>query len=82
METRVAILAILAESTDTAEKINSILHEYSPFIIGRMGLPYREKNVNIISIMLDAPMDTINSLAGKLGRLDKVTAKAIYTGMK
>jgi putative iron-only hydrogenase system regulator len=82
MESRVAVLAILVENRESAEKINGILHEFNSFIIGRMGLPYRERNVNIISIMLDAPADKINTLAGKLGRLEGVTAKAVYAGMK
>ncbi|MBO4305398.1 MAG: iron-only hydrogenase system regulator [Lentisphaeria bacterium] len=81
MENRVAVLAILAESRESAEKINGILHEFNNWIIGRMGLPYRERKINIISIVLDAPADRINALAGKLGRLDGVTAKAVYAGM-
>ena len=76
---RVALLAILAERSESAEMINGILHEYNQWIIGRMGLPYRAKNTHIISIMLDAPVDKINALAGKLGRLPGVTAKAVYT---
>ena len=78
METRVAILAILVQNMDSVAEVNAILHENVDFIIGRMGLPYRAKQVNIISIMMDAPMDTINTLAGKLGRIDGVTAKAVY----
>ena len=81
-ENRVALLAILARSTSSAEKINEILHEFAPFIIGRMGLPYREKNFNIISIVLDAPGDSINALAGRLGRVEGVTAKAVYAGAR
>ena len=78
METRVAILAILVQNMDSVAEVNAVLHENVDFIIGRMGLPYRAKQVNIISIMLDAPMDTINALAGKLGRIAGVTAKAVY----
>ncbi|MBP5182665.1 MAG: iron-only hydrogenase system regulator [Lentisphaeria bacterium] len=81
MENRVAVLAILAESRESAEKINGILHEFNNWIIGRMGLPYREKKINIISIVLDAPADKINALAGKLGRLEGVTARAVCAGM-
>lgn len=81
-EERVALLAILVESSDSAEKLNGILHEYNQWIIGRMGLPYRAKNTHIISIVLDAPVDKINALAGKLGRLPGVTAKAVYTEKK
>ena len=82
METRVAVLAILAESFDSAEQINALLHDFGPYIIGRMGLPYREKHVNIISIVLDAPADKINALAGSLGRIPGVTAKAVYAEVK
>lgn len=82
MEKRVAILAILAECRDSADKINELLHDYGTEIIGRMGLPYREKQLNIISIVMDAPADSINALAGKLGRLPGVTAKAVYAGKK
>ena len=82
MEDRVALLAILVESPDSAEEVNGILHEFNTMIIGRMGLPYRAKNVHIISIMLDGPVDRINALAGKLGRIPGVTAKAVYTEQK
>ena len=81
METRVAVLAILAESFDSAERINTLLHDFGPYIIGRMGLPYRERNVNVISIVIDAPPDKINALAGKLGRIEGVTAKAVYSNL-
>ena len=81
METRVAVLAILAESFDSAEQINTLLHDFGPFIVGRMGLPYRERNVNVISIVIDAPPDKINALAGKLGRIEGVTAKAVYSNV-
>ena len=81
MDTRVAVLAILAESFDSAEQINALLHDFGPFIVGRMGLPYRERNVNVISIVIDAPPDKINALAGKLGRIEGVTAKAVYSNV-
>jgi putative iron-only hydrogenase system regulator len=79
MDTRVAVMAVIAESFDSSEQINSILHEYREFVIGRMGVPHRDKGVNIISIALDAPQDKINSLAGRIGRLDGVTAKTLYS---
>lgn len=79
METRVAILAIIVSKNESAEKINALLHEYGSYIIGRMGIPYREKNKNIISVVMDAPQDAINSLAGKIGRIDGVTAKTLYS---
>jgi len=78
METRVAILAILVQDQDSVAKVNEVLHEYSNAIIGRMGIPYRAKQMNIISIVFDASVDLINTVAGKLGRLDGVTAKAVY----
>ncbi len=79
MDTRVAILAILVTEESSVADVNASLHENSQFIIGRMGLPYRTRGVNIISIMMDAPVDRINALAGRLGRLNGVTAKAVYT---
>lgn len=79
MENRVAVLAVIAEDFNSAEQINAILHEYRQYIIGRMGVPYREKGVNIISVAVDAPQDKINSLGGKIGRLSGVTAKTLYS---
>ena len=82
MDNRVAVIAIIAESTESSEQINALLHEFGSFIIGRMGLPYRAREVNIITIALDAPQDTINALSGKLGRIPGVTAKAVCSGVK
>lgn len=79
METRLAIIAIIVSKSEAAEKINSLLHEYGSYIIGRMGIPYREKNKNVISVVIDAPQDAINSLAGKIGRIDGVSAKTLYS---
>lgn len=79
METRVAIVGIIVEDTDSAQKLNCILHDYGKYIIGRMGIPYREKNINIISIAIDAPQDIISALSGKLGRLSGVSAKTVYS---
>ena len=81
METRVAVMSIIVEKGETIEKLNSILHDYGEFIIGRMGIPYREKNINIISIAIDAPQDTIAALSGKIGRLDGVSVKTAYSGV-
>ena len=78
-ETRVAQLGILVEDPDSVEALNALLHQYKDHIIGRMGLPYRAKQVNIISIVLDAPQDAISTLAGKVGMLPGVTAKAVYS---
>ena len=80
METRVAVLAIIVRDGNSVAALNDLLHQYGAHIIGRMGLPYREKHVNIISIVLDAPADRINALAGRLGRIPGVTAKAVYAG--
>jgi len=79
METRVAIIGIIVEDNDSVEKLNYILHDYGKYIIGRMGLPYREKGISIISIAVDAPQDIISALSGKLGRLPGVSTKAAYS---
>ena len=67
MDTRVAIIGIILERKDNVDKLNSILHEYSNRIIGRMGMPYPKKAINIITIIIDAPQDEINTLSGKIG---------------
>lgn len=81
METRVAIVGIIVENPDSVEKLNGILHSYAPYIIGRMGIPYREKNISIISVVVDAPQDTISALSGKVGRLPGVAAKTVYSNV-
>lgn len=78
METRVAVMGIIVQDLQAAEPLNAILHEYGEFIIGRMGIPYREKNINILSVAVDAPQDTISALAGKIGRLAGVSVKTAY----
>ena len=80
METRVAVMSVIVEDMESAEKLNSILHEYGEFIIGRMGIPYRKRGVSIISIALDAPQNTISALSGKVGRLPGVSVKTAYSG--
>lgn len=77
MEKRVAVIGIIIEDRKTAPMVNNLLHEYSDYIIGRMGIPYAEKSVNIISVAMDAPMDVINALSGKLGRISGVSAKIV-----
>jgi len=79
MDKRFAIMAIIVQNRESAESVNALLHEQGDYIIGRMGLPYIEKNVNIISIALDAPQDVINTLAGKIGELDGVSAKTLFS---
>jgi len=76
METRVAVISILVEEPESVSKLNELLHTYSEYIIGRMGIPYRVKNINIISVAIDAPQDKINALTGSLGKLSGITAKA------
>ncbi len=79
MGTRVAIIAILVQNRQASATINEILHEYGEYIIGRMGLPYKSKGVNIISIAVDAPQDKIAALSGKIGALKDVSAKTVYS---
>ena len=79
MESRVAVLSIIVENENAVGEVNELLHRYGRFIIGRMGIPYRQKNVNIICIAIDAPNDEINALTGALGRIDGITAKAAYS---
>ena len=79
MDTRVAIIGIILENKDNVETLNSILHDYSNRIIGRMGMPYKEKAINIITIIIDAPQDEINNLSGKIGKLSGITSKVIYS---
>ena len=78
-QTRVAILAIVVENPAQEEPLNQILHQYRQHIIGRMGIPYEKKEISLISIAVDAPADIISALSGKIGMLDGVTAKAVYS---
>ncbi|MCI6675362.1 MAG: iron-only hydrogenase system regulator [Clostridiales bacterium] len=79
MDTRVALIGIVVEDSHSIKQLNQILHQYGTYIIGRMGLPYPKRQVNIISIAIDAPADVISALAGKLGRLPGVSSKAVYS---
>lgn len=81
METRVAVMSIIVENVDCVEQINALLHESGEYIIGRMGLPYRKRGINIISIALDAPQNTISALSGKIGNLPGVSVKTAYSGV-
>ena len=81
METRVAVMSIIVENPDSVEKINGFLHEYGEFIIGRMGIPYRKRGVNIIAIALDAPQNTISAISGKVGSLKGISVKTAYSGV-
>jgi len=77
MESRVAVIGIIVENTESVEKLNALLHEYGQYIIGRMGIPYREKKINVISIAIDAPQDIISALSGKIGRLEGTVQKRL-----
>lgn len=79
METRVAVIGIIIENTDSAEMLNHLLHDYGKYIIGRMGIPYREREINIVSIAIDAPQDIISALTGKIGRLPGISCKTAYS---
>lgn len=81
METRVAVISIIVENGDKAESLNSILHEYGEYIIGRMGIPYREKGISIISIAIDAPQDVISTLSGKIGNIEGISSKTAYSNV-
>lgn len=79
METRVAVISIIVEDAESVAALNKLLHEYGEYVIGRLGIPYRAKNINIISIAIDAPQDKINTLTGCIGKLHGVSAKAAYS---
>ena len=81
METRVAVMGIIVENTDSVKALNDILHEYGSYIIGRMGIPYRKHNINVMSIAIDAPQDVTSSLAGKIGALDGISVKTAYSNV-
>lgn len=78
---RVAVIAIIVENEGSVEGVNALLHEFSGWIIGRMGVPYRSKGVSVISVAIDAPADKINTLTGRIGRLEGVLAKTVYSAV-
>ena len=78
METRIALIGIIVESTEAVEQLNHLLHEYGSHIIGRMGIPYHEKQMNIISVVMDAPQEKVSALSGKLGMIPGVSSKCLY----
>ena len=78
-ESRVAVIGIIVEDKNKADEVNSLLHQYSQYIIGRMGLPYRERKVSIISVIIDASSDVISALSGKLGRIPGISSQTLYT---
>jgi putative iron-only hydrogenase system regulator len=79
MESKAAIIAIIVEKPDSVKNLNGILHEHAQYIIGRMGIPYPKKNINIISIVVDAPSNTLNALSEKISGLDGISAKTVYS---
>ena len=81
MQTRVAVMGIIVENTDSVEQLNHLLHEYGHYIIGRMGIPYRARSINIVSIAIDAPPAVISALSGKIGSLDGISVKTAYSNV-
>ena len=79
MDTRLAVIGIIVEDLEVTDRINHILHDYSAYIVGRMGIPYRQRGISVISVIVDAPADAISALTGKLGMLEGVSAKALYS---
>ena len=77
METSISVVAIIVSDTNAVQRINALLHDFGEYIIGRMGLPYKQKNLNVISVVIDAPQPIINSLSGKLGMINGVTSKVL-----
>ena len=82
METRIVVIGIVVEEPESVERLNEILHEYREAIIGRMGIPYRQKNLSIISLAVDAPQETISALSGRIGKLPGVSSKTAYSGVR
>lgn len=78
-ETRVALIAIIVENFESVEKLNMLLHEYAPYVIGRMGVPYQKKNISVISVAVDAPSSTVSALTGKIGMLDGISCKTVFS---
>ncbi|MBR4910751.1 MAG: iron-only hydrogenase system regulator [Clostridia bacterium] len=81
MESRIAVISIIVENRESTEKLNALLHEYGDYIFGRMGIPYRGRKINVISVALDAPQDVISALSGKIGALSGVSAKTAYSNV-
>ena len=79
METRVAVISVIVEQEESIEKLNSLFHEARQYIIGRMGIPYKAKNISVISVAVDAPQDETNALTGKLGRIDGISTKTTFS---
>ena len=78
MENRIAVVSILVSDRSVSDKINELLSEYGEWILGRMGIPYKEKNVSVLSVVMDAPVEVTNALTGKMGRLQGISVKALF----
>ncbi len=81
METRIAVMGIIVEDMESVEVLNGVLHTYGEYIVGRMGIPYRKKNVNIVSIAVDAPQDIISAMSGKIGKIKGISVKTAYSNV-
>lgn len=79
MEKRIGLIGIIVESEEAVERLNAILHDYGKYIVGRMGIPYREREISVISVVIDAPTDVISSLSGKLGMVKGISIKTVYS---
>ena len=79
METRIAVIAIIVEDRESSAAMNEVLHQYGEYIIGRMGIPYKQKGISLISVAIDAPNEIVSALTGKLGNIPRLTAKAAYS---
>ena len=79
MDTRIAVIGIIVENPDSVERLNDILHQSSPYILGRMGIPHQKRNLSIISVVIDAPQNVISALSGKLGMIPDVSTKTVYS---
>ena len=82
MENRVAIISVIVEEGGDTNSLNALLHEYSQYIVGRMGIPYRNRKINIISVVIDAPQDDIATLSGKIGNLPNISVKTTSSAVK
>ena len=81
MESRIAVMAIIVENTDSSAALNALLHEYGSYIFGRMGIPCRERGVNVVSVAIDAPQDTISALSGRIGKMEGVSVKTSFSSV-
>ena len=79
METRIAVMGIIVENIESVEKLNLVLHNYRAYIIGRMGIPYKDKGISVVSIAVDAPQDVISTMSGKIGNLEGISVKTAYS---